>query len=425
MTPYIVTFIISTLALWLSEKARETTLRLPLRTIAVLSVASLAGMREWTVGGPDALKYGDPIFQSSLGSASISQAISNAQEVGAKGELGYVLVNYAVSRFTDSFPFLLFVLAIITNTIILCAILIARRFGSPILMWITYLFTTYATTFNLLRQSVALALTVLGVSLLLARRRKLSFVIGLSGVAFHTSAMLFLVVYFIALMADHYSTKTGKHALRVIVAALMVTGIAFYCAIRLSSQYLSDEYGSYLESDQNQQGSLGVNVLYRTIPIIVGLIAARVARKAATDSTSVDENPIVLQNDTPSTTPTLIKFAKPNDPPLADHDNRTEQKTSRTLETSRYCATVVLLALLAVDLVYVSLRTLNATLGRIVMYFSWAKVIAYSVFLEPLEFPRALNTVMITAFCYAYFYWIFIANGVAVYTFGDGFWLRF
>lgn len=407
MILYAFSFSLSTLLVFLAtEVTHSRFFRFFWTSIAVIVMAVLAGSRDIWVGGPDALYYGLPIFDVASNSSSFSEAYVQAQYVGAKGEPGYIMLNYVVGLFTDSFNAFLFVLALLVNCVVMLAILGVRKLGPAWLMWLTYLCSFYVTTFNLLRQGMALALTILAISLLLNERYKTSFAAGFVGVAFHTSAAFFLPVYATAFIIYH---QAGKPTFRIRqMFAVVIVMIAFSAvAIQvLGSGVLEDQYGSYLE-DSGAVVSLGADFLYRLVPLLVGFLALRTLRSLG----SVNESDVVLEKS--SISPPRPKLS------VSTRKNRREELLSGrylSASLSRYQAAAVLFSLLLAELALFPIRASNPTLSRLVMYFTVTRVLGYAVFASNLRANRRVALMSAVLFVSLYFYGMFIATGVGEYS---------
>lgn len=400
MTPYLVTYVISTISVHLATRADSgRSMRIVFGTLAVLIMSILAGLRDITVGGPDALLYGQPIFLVAHNSRSFSQAFAQAQLVGAKGEPGYILINYIVGQFTDSLNIFFFVHSLFVNGTILLAVITSRKYGPAWLMWLTYLCTFYVNTFNLLRQSEALALALFAISLLLEDRYRMSLFVGISGIMFHTSAAFFVPVYLIALII-HHRTKVRllSAPLTIFTVGSILVG-SIMAAYILGPSLFADQYGSYFVGGEEGM-SIGVDFLYRLLPLAIGLRTVRSLSQAG----SVTET---QQGGFPSELNATRRLSR-------NAAVTTEVDSCNPIRDYRVAAT--LLVLLFAELAMFPIRVINPAFSRLVMYFSLSRVIGYAVFVSRMHVPRAISSSGLVLFISLYFYGIFVRTGVADYS---------
>lgn len=393
IAPYIVVFFATTALIHLSFRSGSSKAA---RTFgggfAAALVAALAGFRDIDVGGPDALLYGRPIFEIAVNSNSFAEAYQEAQKAGAKGEPGYVLLNYIVAGFTDSINVFFFCHALFVALVILCAIRLVGDIGTPSVMWLTYLCTFYVNTFNLLRQSLALSLCVLGVSLIIRGRTRLGLVVGLCGAVFHTSAVFFLLVYAVARAGSKRGSDGRFHwvSTLVLVGAMVLGSIVVI--IVLGPRLFDDQYGTYFGAADSGSG-LGLEVLYRIVPLVVGVLGVSHLQGVR----ALDGQGGNSRFDSQGSCHGL--GASP-------FDGKADVLPSL----------VILLALGVAELVILPIRTLSPSLGRVSMYFAVSRILSYSTFSNSLTVQRSVADLASILFVCAYFYGMFVLSGVADYS---------
>ena len=193
MIIYILTFAISCLLTFIAEKyiIKNKKVFVLLSLMAILLPSIIAGVRDFTIGY-DVQLYGVNQFQLAVYSDSFGEYRQTLNT-----DIGYAALNYLVSRFTDNANWFLFWHEFI---IVLLVYLFAygRREKHP--MWLTMLafFTIfYNATFNLLRQSLAIAITIFGMKYA-EDRKLLKFILTIIiACMFHMTSIIVLPVYFL------------------------------------------------------------------------------------------------------------------------------------------------------------------------------------------------------------------------------------
>lgn len=242
MIIYIFTFIISCLFTYIAEKyiAKSKKVFIFLSLLAILLPCILSGVRDTTIGY-DVELYGLSQFQLAVYSNSFAE-----YRIICDTDIGYAILNYIVSRFTDNIHYFLFVYEFI---IVLLVYLFAYSNRKKHPMWFTMLsfFTIfYNISLNILRQSLALAITIFGMQF--AQKRKfLKFLITtLFATMFHVTSIIVLPIYFFFMFED---TKREKIYKILTLIAIIILLSNFFLIIEtlvglgiLSSKFLNYVY---------------------------------------------------------------------------------------------------------------------------------------------------------------------------------------
>lgn len=396
MAIYFVTFLLSSMLVQAAGRARSTIVRLTLLTPAVILTSVVAGVRDLHVGGPDAAAYGEPVFFTASQARTIGELVFGAAPIYAADEQGYIGLNFLVSRFTSDVHVFLFVLAALTAGIVLGAIMLMRDHGSTGLMWLTFLCTSYVDTFNLLRQGPALALGLLGVALTIRHRRLAGLVVGLSGLLFHTSAVIFVPVWIITAYLMRAHPRPGRRA-AFVVAAAGIGSFAGAPLINLAAGFAGGRFAAYLTADAAGGAAFALDALYRLVPLVAAVVAYRSLARTAADAPA----------------PAAGDEARA----ASDHGTTPRTAAPRISATDvQRTALLALTALMAVELVMIPLREISYPLYRVPLYFGYVKVVAYPMIVHSFRSHRTVAALALVGFVSAYFVLVVVQRNAGTYS---------
>ena len=189
---YILFFLLSFFFIYIAkkyEKMKAISTFFEIISIALLSF--LAAIRDESIG-TDVNTYVKPIFETFV------QYGKNAFEVGSyfNVELGYNLFNYIISIFTDKFYILLFFIQFFILTFSFWGIkkMYPKNY---VLAYSIFILIAYNRSLNIVRQLMAIALCVYALSYLFKENYKKFFFIVIIASIFHSSSLIFLVIYII------------------------------------------------------------------------------------------------------------------------------------------------------------------------------------------------------------------------------------
>lgn len=230
MVPYIAIFVISIGLFGLSDKVKRTQKK-PLIFIGIALLCLLAGLRAESIG-TDTRVYLMPIYEAAKRCNSISEYLNSSFHA-------FSWTTDYVKEMEPLFPFLILVVTKLTGSIYcvqtvleICAILplyLAVKKRNSISLWIAmfvFCMAFYNPSMNMMRQSIAMSLGVLGFEYWREEERKQSFVCVIISFLFHKSALLLLLIYF---MYDYnvncnvISFKKDKKSHRNEIPRLMIS----------------------------------------------------------------------------------------------------------------------------------------------------------------------------------------------------------
>lgn len=230
----------------------------------VISISTLAGWRSLLVG-TDTQVYAR-LFDLSVHSANISIAFQNLANANGL-ESGYVLLNFLISRFTQDYHCFQFICALIISSNVFIAIVLNRKRMSMTLGWLTYCCLLFSNSLNIVRQTIALSIFLVSIMLLLNNHCVWSIGLILMAVLFHTTAVFGIIIWVLGWTFLHTTNQ------KTIVIVLIITMTAMLLMPFLLSQLgnagiFTGKYNTYLNS--NADVSI-INGLLTRLPMI-GLI---------------------------------------------------------------------------------------------------------------------------------------------------------
>lgn len=396
MAIYFASFVLSSMFVQAAGRAQSTIVRITMLVPAVLITSFVAGARDLHVGGPDAAAYGEPVFSTAVQARTIGELIFGAAPIYSAGEQGYIGLNFLVSRFTSDVHVYLFVLAALTAGIVLGAIMLLRDHGSTGLMWLTFLCTSYVDTFNLVRQGPTLALALLGIALTIRHHRLAGLVVGISGVLFHTSAVIFVPMWVITVYLMRNRPRPGRRAVAVVaVAAVGLFVGAPY--INLVAGFAGGRFAAYLTADAAGGAAVGLDALYRVVPLVAAVVAYRSLAR-----TTEDVPP-----------PAAGSLVRPGED---EGSTLTATAPERSATDTRRTALLVLTALMAIELVMIPLREISYPLYRVPLYFGYVKILAYAMTVQTFRSHRWVAALGLVGFVSAYFVLVVVQRNGGEYS---------
>lgn len=192
MLVYLLIFLIVEILAVVSCKNKESSSKIkaaifPIVIVIILSV--FGGFRDLTIG-TDVLVYGANWFEVATNFSSFSSYVDYIQS----SDIGYLFINYIVSRFTDDVHIFLMILQLICNGLVVATL---YRYRDKIPFWfslLVYLCIFYCRTFNILRQAVALSIVFYSIKFL-DEKHPIKFVIAvLIASLFHFTAIISLII---------------------------------------------------------------------------------------------------------------------------------------------------------------------------------------------------------------------------------------
>ena len=250
---YITIFLLSFLFFFIGERCRDKTKVISI-LIAISIPAFFAGARS-TLVGSDTNGYGVFLFNSCLTSKNGFLKLYETLFAGTDPiELGYVLIQYIVTRFTKNIFWGLFVVSFLTWLFFYLATKILSKkinISIPFTMFLFLIFF-YNESLNLMRQSLAAGVMLYALSLFLTNKKIKAIVFAIVGVLFHRMSALMLVLWLIYYVVGLF--KKNKKSLKRLYLFITIIGIGILLGIQPITAFLvnkgiaSSHYLGYVES---------------------------------------------------------------------------------------------------------------------------------------------------------------------------------
>lgn len=186
-----------------------------------------------------------------------------SQVFSAPWEIGFNLLTWVLAQITNDNQILIFVTGIVTNIII---IQIIAKYTKPFELGIFLYLSTgmFFTSFNIIRQYLALAILLCGIKHLLKKDFKRYLVYILIAASVHKSFLLMIPIYFLV------TYKKFFKLLPLILVGTLVFLIAFEDIMRFILQ--GGEYSHYVKNIGEVHGVGVIRVLVICIPVIMMVI---------------------------------------------------------------------------------------------------------------------------------------------------------
>lgn len=221
MTIYFITFFLSVALLKASAISESKIVGTFFSALSIILPSLLAGFRAYSIG-TDIRIYGNPVFFGAIRSSSFAELEFMFQKNSI--EKGYLFLNYLVSRVTPSPQVLYFIIEMIILIFIYASIKKANiRHGvdkSYCLM--IYYLSFYGESLNMMRQSIAVAISLYCFFLFLENRFLLSTFFLFLGMSFHRSIGIVLFVFITYLIIRKVKKKFLFSVLIVLCTVLIM-----------------------------------------------------------------------------------------------------------------------------------------------------------------------------------------------------------
>lgn len=269
---YVLIFILTLCLFYYSRKyKRKGLLNLFwLEILAVLILSVLAGGRASGVG-TDTITYVDSEFAVNLKIQDFGEFVKFHYL-----EVGYEFVSFVVSRFTQNVHWVYFCYGLLTYSFIYRGLKFYYKRDSRNLMAsvLIFLLVYYNSTYNAVRQSIAIAI-LFGASRYLLERKPLRFFAFVClAMTFHSSAIIGLIIYILYWWIKDIEHNENK---LVILLGLIVIGFFIFpivCKVGMNVGILPARFARYFGENAVDKGGPGL-ALSKLPFLLYGLIAYR------------------------------------------------------------------------------------------------------------------------------------------------------
>lgn len=254
MLIYIITFIIVEILAILSTRKKnyKNDFKLFLVILIVIIISLVGGLRNTKIG-TDVSVYGERWFKL----ATSCDSFISYKNLLSTSDIGYVFLNYIVSRFTSNFNAFLFIHQLICNGIIVAILYKNKDKCNFSIALLAYLCLFYCRTFNFLRQAVALSLIFYAIICLIDNNVKKFITMVFVSTLFHFTAIFCLLLYPIKKICSSESKRKKIYIFFIIVILLLVTiNIENVISFLYFKGIVNDRIYNYLITFANKDGKI-------------------------------------------------------------------------------------------------------------------------------------------------------------------------
>ena len=240
MIIYILVFIFSCLSCYLVQKFNNRKIITVFFSIIAIFIPSfIGGMRDLNIG-TDVLVYGKNYFKLATIYSNFFR-YSNA----VNSMIGYVFINFIVSRFTKDVNIFLFIHQIIVNSLVYYTIYKNREKFPMWLAMLSYLTIYYCRTYNFLKQAIALSIVFYSFKYI-EEKKVIKFIISIIiASTFHSTALVAIVLYFINYFINR-KEKIMYTYIIIMIGMITTFGIKEIMEVLYNFNLLSERYYNYL-----------------------------------------------------------------------------------------------------------------------------------------------------------------------------------
>lgn len=262
MIQYILVFIMVILLGIVYEKISSNIYKKILLVFIILLLSILGGLRALNIG-TDVSIYGKSFFDKAENSDSLKK-LDNTLNI----EFGYTFLLYIVTRFTNNLNVFLFILQLITNSLVILTLNKYSRkenkfsFAIGILV---YICIYYCRTYNFLRQSIALSIVLWGYSYIDEKKYKSFVVCVLIASIFHTTTLIAISLLPLKLLVGKKKSPIIYGAIYIILIGISIDLVDVIIILKKIG-ILSDRYYNYIYNYINPKYRFDwVDIIYKLI----------------------------------------------------------------------------------------------------------------------------------------------------------------
>lgn len=186
--------------------------------IIILILSILGGLRGSDIG-TDIHVYGKRWFEV----ACRCNSFASYRGLISSSDVGYLLLNYVVSIFTNNFNVFLFIHQLICNVLIFSTLYKYRDKAPLWLSMLTFLCLYYLRSYNYLRQSLALSFLFFGFRYIDEKKLIKYLIVIFIATQFHFTAIIGIFIYFIYYVFTSNFKYKNLLTIAVILATIFVS----------------------------------------------------------------------------------------------------------------------------------------------------------------------------------------------------------
>lgn len=286
---YIVCFFLSVIFIWIGTRRyvdcekRIKKEDVILIIIGLLIPSILAAVRDLSIGS-DVNYYMVPYFNRALNSSSISKYLVYT----GSNDIGYLVLNFVITRFTSNIKWLFFITELIIVTFIFGGIWKFRGIFSPALSMLYFYLLFYNMTLSTVRQCIALSIVLFGLSTYISSQfSKKGLIIAsiwiLLAYTFHSTAIFAFLLLMLAYLLSKKNINSYLFALMAVIGAVIMRLFTskFIVMIGRIASLFSSKYANWKYTSASGAGASGYLTLI-CVGLFVLLISYKLSQKQDT-----------------------------------------------------------------------------------------------------------------------------------------------
>lgn len=264
---YIIAFIISLIGIYFANVTYKNKWVFTFFSLVALAPPIvIAGFRDHTIGA-DTDFYILPIFNQAT---HYFTKFNEFVEANPNTDFLYLLNTWIVSRFThESYIFLC-----VNHSLILIPLYITafklKKYLSPVAFFLLYYLIFYQESLSIVRQSIAISLSLLAFSFYLERNFKLYFCLLALAFGFHNTVIITILFPILLWFLKKYPLDKNKkkYAFFILMGIAVVINLNFILMLFINSGVLNTKYLIYTAESDTFKGGLGITNFFIKIVII-------------------------------------------------------------------------------------------------------------------------------------------------------------
>lgn len=275
MWPYFVCFGLTGLIAYYNEKKCQWNIKTPILSafLVIFIPALLAGLRDFSVGTDTKNVIRTAVnLASNVDSFRSFLVFSRTNALFQRFDIGYSVFIFILAKIFQNPQIVMFVISFLTGFFVYIS-LYKMRYECSILMGeLVYLFTQYNASYNMIRQSLAMAMGLWAIAIVLNKDRKRylkACIIILIAMPIHSSAFLsFIPILVYAFYSKQEGLSFFKNAIFIIALIVVVTSATSIVTFLVNHGLLNERYSHYFTEGQISANFSGMGIIIYFLPYV-------------------------------------------------------------------------------------------------------------------------------------------------------------
>lgn len=210
--------------------------------IGIVILALVSGLRDYSIG-TDTINY-NLFYNYANNAVNLFQYCSSLKHISGV-EYGFSFICYLIAK-TGLSPHAFYFLCqfLISLNVFLALNLMSKKL-SVVLGWMTYCFMFYTSSFNILRQMIALSFILLGIAYIYKNKEIKSLLLFTVACLFHSSSVISILIFITGYCVTRFKNKK-ELAISIAVITILIFMLPKAIGILNMGGLLSDKYSGYL-----------------------------------------------------------------------------------------------------------------------------------------------------------------------------------